>query len=489
MAFENPFLEAAFRIGARLTREAIWHAGRCNWLGWSREGTRHRGRRVYRSFGTDLYGGTSGIALFLARLYRHTGERPLASAAIGGFQQALSKLDEVPLELRTSFYTGDLGIAWALVEGGESLDRPEWVEHGLDLAGAPEEEHLPLGALDFIRGSAGAIGPLLDLHRRYGSRAGRQRLLALARRHGQHLLDHARRRPGGLGWPQEPAGLSGETGETEESQETWETKEAPELTGLAHGAAGMSLALLELAHGLAEAGEDRPLREACLAAAREGLGYERALFQPEEGAGGNWPDLRFEGPEPHFMIAWCHGAAGIGLARLRALDLEMGNDGARDALEREVKAALRTVVGHLARPTPPGGLPGDFSLCHGASGLAELLLESYRRWHRPALASAVEEVAHFGIETFLKPGLSLPCGVGREPGLADSGETPGLLLGLAGIGHFYLRLAEESVPSILLPPTAENPGRGAPAGDDPTPVSDPGSTRNAADGPRGDAPR
>ncbi|MDR3531448.1 MAG: lanthionine synthetase LanC family protein, partial [Rhodopila sp.] len=38
-----------------------------------------------------------------------------------------------------------------------------------------------------------------------------------------------------------------------------------------------------------------------------------------------------------------------------------------------------------------------------------------------------------------------PCGV---PG---GGETPGLLLGLAGIGYFYLRLHSPSeVPSILL---------------------------------------
>jgi hypothetical protein len=30
------------------------------------------------------------------------------------------------------------------------------------------------------------------------------------------------------------------------------------------------------------------------------------------------------------------------------------------------------------------------------------------------------------------------------------GSTPGLLLGLAGIGHFFLRLTRPEVPSVLL---------------------------------------
>ena len=37
-------------------------------------------------------------------------------------------------------------------------------------------------------------------------------------------------------------------------------------------------------------------------------------------------------------------------------------------------------------------------------------------------------------------------------GLAGGGDTPGLLLGTAGIGWFYLRLADpEETPSVLLP--------------------------------------
>ena len=74
--------------------------------------------------------------------------------------------------------------------------------------------------------------------------------------------------------------------------------------------------MLELA---AVAGGPR-FREAAIAA----IDYERSLFVPEAG---NWPDLRiFEERQPpqdgrhqKLMSAWCHGAPGIGMARLAAL--------------------------------------------------------------------------------------------------------------------------------------------------------------------------
>ena len=52
------------------------------------------------------------------------------------------------------------------------------------------------------------------------------------------------------------------------------------------------------------------------------LAYERRLFVPSRD---NWPDLLgprlggASGQAPRFLTAWCHGAPGIGLARLRAL--------------------------------------------------------------------------------------------------------------------------------------------------------------------------
>ncbi len=44
-----------------------------------------------------------------------------------------------------------------------------------------------------------------------------------------------------------------------------------------------------------------------------------------------------------------------------------------------------------------------------------------------------ENVGSFRIEQYLTSGVSWPCGI-------KGAETPGLMLGIAGIGNFYLRL-------------------------------------------------
>src|SRR5262249_21943753 len=116
------------------------------------------------------------------------------------------------------------------------------------------------------------------------------------------------------------------------------------LAGFSHGNAGIAWALLELA---ALSGAER-FRTTAL----DALAYERSLFSPQQL---NWPDLR--APEPvvrnggsdvpaetrraqvTFMSAWCHGAPGIGLARLQCLphlhDAE---------IQAEIAAALITTV-------------------------------------------------------------------------------------------------------------------------------------------------
>jgi class II lanthipeptide synthase len=61
------------------------------------------------------------------------------------------------------------------------------------------------------------------------------------------------------------------------------------------------------------------------------------------------------------MTAWCHGAAGIGLARLGSLPYL--DD---PTLRGEIDAALKSTLTQ--------GIGGDHTLCHGASGHLETLL-------------------------------------------------------------------------------------------------------------------
>ena len=88
---------------------------------------------------------------------------------------------------------------------------------------------------------------------------------------------------------------------------------------------------------------------------------------------------------------------------------------------------------------------GNYSLCHGLAGNAEVLLYGRqvlgREWTDGHVVAF--EVANAGIERHAKRGHSWPCGAG-------GGETPSLMLGLAGIGHFYLRLRDQAMPSALI---------------------------------------
>src|SRR5262249_7360192 len=151
------------------------------------------------------------------------------------------------------------------------------------------------------------------------------------------------------------------------------------------------------------------------AAALDAIGYERTLFAPESG---NWRDLRSPAAagrdasdRPHFMTAWCHGAPGIGLARLRSLP-HLDDT----AVRAEIQAALAATLA--------AGFDGNQSLCHGSLGTLELLTEAAatldsERWAPEAGRAAARVLDRIG-----RTGWSCgaPLGV----------ETPGLMTGLAG---------------------------------------------------------
>jgi lantibiotic biosynthesis protein len=114
-----------------------------------------------------------------------------------------------------------------------------------------------------------------------------------------------------------------------------------------------------------------------------------------------------------------------------------------DDIKREAEAAIRATTRVLTHPAY--GLQSDFTLCHGRGGNAELLIYAGEVLGDNAFQACAEAFGQQGIESFSREKLPWPCGV---PG---GGETPNLMLGLAGIGYFYLRLFDPiAVPSILI---------------------------------------
>jgi type 2 lantibiotic biosynthesis protein LanM len=251
--------------------------------------------------------------------------------------------------------------------------------------------------LDLIGGSAGAIAVLLHLYRARGG----LRWLEAAARHGDLLLAEAERADNGWSWKTSHGSRN--------------------LTGFSHGTAGIGWALCELWNATGEA--------RFRAAALEAFRYERSCFNP---SAPGWPDYRLD--PPTYPGVWCHGLGGIAFSRLRAWQL-LGHD---DLLE-EARIALATVVDRL-------NLDASFCLCHGAGGNADLLLYAAHvlgkeHWRDRAIALGREAAAYFE-----RRGQPWRCG------LPESNEMPGLMLGMAGIGYFYLRLADPArIPTVLLP--------------------------------------
>lgn len=402
-------LETASEIAAVLCREAFWSGDRCTWVGRAPEESSPGSPPTVRPLLGDLYGGNAGVGLFLAEFASITGDRRASETARAALQQASVQADRIRSQDRLGLYSGVVGIGLAMFRAGWRLQDDGLVTRGMLLvletcAAATGDE-----PLDIIAGSGGAVQALLEID----SPAAVDLALKLA-----HSLVAAGIRDGDvLTWS--PARAT--PGESSSKA----------LTGFAHGASGMALALLEVAARTGRA----DLQEAGEAALR----YETRLFSITHQ---NWPDLRVFEPTAYadnqhaFSVAWCHGAPGIGLARLRALELFPQTQQWRmDAL-----AAMRTTGERMIALTLEPGC--DATPCHGLAGLLEILRVAAQPLGDPGLVDMTRQA--------WKTMMSLCNGTSWSSGLPSRGRNPSLMLGLAGVGHTLLRAARADVVSSIL---------------------------------------
>jgi lantibiotic modifying enzyme len=363
------------------------------------------------------------VGLFLAEYAAVTGDPGARRASLGALRHAFLKAERIQPGARRSLYTGWLGIALAAARAGMLFGQLELLDRALDLACGSTSEDSPRHEHDLLGGSAGGIVGCLALMSITQERA----LLDFAMRLGEDLVAASRlsKRTGALSWP------------------TMSSKTAAPLTGFSHGAAGIGFALLELWNATG----DSRFREAALGAFR----YEQLWLDPLLG---NWPDFREIGPgrgkvaeagAHSYVTYWCHGAPGIALSRLRAHALTADPARYEEALVG-VRATERAVRSDLSASS------SDYSLCHGLAGNATVLLHAAHALEVTEAGSAgssleqlAQEAAEEGVRRYNANGW-WACGVGGRL----AAQTPALMLGLAGIGYFYLRLANPTLPSLLL---------------------------------------
>src|SRR3954447_10374211 len=157
--------DVAAGIGRRLADEAIWHDGRCNWIGGQVvPGPFNRLIEHQGALDSTLYEGTTGVALFLAELHAATGDSESRRTALGATKQAL-EFGRDPARGR-ALYSGRTGIAVVATRVGRNLSEPELVEaaaeltRGLSVAPTSTEEEL-----DLLNGTSGTLLGLLALSR------------------------------------------------------------------------------------------------------------------------------------------------------------------------------------------------------------------------------------------------------------------------------------------------------------------------------------
>lgn len=396
------FAAEADKVAGELSSHAIRRGPGAAWIGLDWLGDAEVFQLV--CLGPDLYNGVSGISLFLAAHSAVTGHPTSTDLALAGVAYARKNLKSrnaarMARSLGVGAATGLGSIVYALAAMSKLLGDDELLADAHVGAGLFTDELIAADRqLDVIGGSAGAILCLLRLYRD-GQSAD---VLKRAIKCGEHLIAQSRLGPEGQrSWVGQGSG-----------------KQA--LNGMSHGAAGFAFALASLASvsGREEFGR----------AASECIAFENSTFDASRN---NWPDLRGEG-EPSWPCQWCHGASGIGLARIamtkrNALDPKILAGDIRNAIEGTTKAW-------------PGVLD---TLCCGTLGSVEFFCEAGSVLGREDLRELASRRLMAVIETAASKGDYRWNNGKRNFNL-------GLFRGLAGVGYTSLRQLDGSLPNVLI---------------------------------------
>ncbi len=383
------------KIGNSLVISAIQDDQEATWIGLNFVAENYC---QLEAAGYNLYDGNAGIALYLAYLGMISADNRFTKLAEKSLN-SLSVYITEPSSIRSiGAFDGWAGIIYLLTHLSVLWGRSELLCKAEQLV----EYIQPLikydNSFDIISGSAGCINALLTLHEVSPS----DTALQVAIQCGEHLLNSARSMQYGIAWGA--------------------PNQLP-LAGFSHGVAGISWALFQLSH---VAGRD-DFHQAAINA----LVYEDSLFSQKDC---NWADLRSINEDPisgtiSYMSAWCHGAPGIALGRLKSLPYYY-----TERVLNDIEVAIQTTLRN--------GFSANHSLCHGDLGNIDVLLMAQQHKHQQWLNEKIWLLTRSIIDSMELYGCisGIPHGV----------ETPGLMTGLAGIGYGLLRLAApDRVPSVL----------------------------------------
>ncbi|MBL3657008.1 lanthionine synthetase LanC family protein [Fulvivirga sediminis] len=375
----------------------------------------------------SLYSGNSGIIYFFLKMYEETAFARYKEALIKGVDWLLGYCYRHPTSYY-SFFTGRVGVAFTLIEVGKSLKDPDYSKEALRLIEGCEMflEEKPI-IDDLINGISGTLLGLLHIH----AATNNDLVLEKIKIYVQYLVNRINIDENGFYWDRN-------------------TKASKGLCGFSHGVAGVAYVFLELGRYFKN--------ETFYYIAAEAFAYENYHFKQEIN---NWPDLRngfydkesfkiqkeeyLNGNKDFFfqekdMVAWCHGAPGVGLSRIKACQVLEKTDYLRD-----LNIAVNKTIDSLEKLN---ALPGCFVLCHGGGGNALFLMEVDRYNNTNEHYPLVKKIADSSIDSYNRYGY-----YNSGYAFAKDNTDNSLFMGDAGIGYFYLLVSQGRLrnPSILKP--------------------------------------
>lgn len=414
---ENPaaptreiFVAEAGRIARKISSHAIRRGSSAAWIGLDWLGDSQVAQLV--PLGLDLYSGVAGIAVFLAAHAASAqceASAELALAATLHLRKTVRGRNaaRVARALGLGGATGLGSIVYTLTLMGKFLGDDDLIGDALATANLMTDDLIAADKqFDIIGGGAGAILALLRLYRDSQS----NEALRCATECGEHLLRQDRLGPHGRrSWAGQSArGLA--------------------LNGMSHGAAGFAHAFASLAIATG--------REDFARASAECIAFEDSSFDAEHHG---WPRLHVDG-EPTWPCQWCHGAAGIGLARVamikqRGSEFRPNAKLSADILIADVRNALECVDRHW-----PGSVD---TLCCGTLGNIEFIHEAGCVLERNELRELAAQRSMAVLENAMLTGQ-------YRWDVSQNKFNLGLFRGLAGVGYTLLRRSDRSLPNILV---------------------------------------
>ncbi|MBL6449545.1 hypothetical protein JMN32_24750 [Fulvivirga sp. 29W222] len=419
----NKYLEEAIRIGDEILRRVEKTDEGYVWKTMTSTGD----FEIQWVVSESLYSGTAGIVYFFLELHRRTNDDKYLEAVTEGARWLENYCATNSTEYY-AFYTGRMGVSYLMLVLADYLKDESYKAKALKIAeGCEAFLHTSRKVDDLINGYSGALLCLLHLHAATGDEGVLKNIESYTRR----LIERANITPHGFYWDRVGTNIKG-------------------LCGFSHGASGIGYVFLELGKYFDN--------ESFYWIAKRAFAYENHFFHEEFK---NWPDFRrgfydektlnenrdkyLNGEKDYFLLpgdmsAWCHGAPGIGLSRIRAYEVLKDDIYKRDIDRAVEKTGIATLDGEMS--------VASCILCHGIGGNAILFLEAARVLGDTTYIDMARQAGDRALDYVAEKGKYL-----SGYSFAGTDNDISLFMGDSGIGYFYLMLSDEKQEkaSILKP--------------------------------------